>query len=538
MKKSYAGHVAPSNIAQTEKLDDRQVANNGGGFGYAVDDSVRLERFLILGSESNTFYQSAGALTRENAQAVERMWMKHPAMTAAVIASISTSGRAPKNDPAIFAVALGTISENVEARQLAFSIVSKVCRTGTHIMQLVALCKELGRGFGRGMKRAVANWYLEKPVENLAYQLVKYRSRNGYTHERLLDMARPKPDSDQRNALFAWATGKLPIDGDVARPADFPEIIVAHERAMMTTGVKELVPIVLANKNLPWEALPTWANSDPLIQGELLPYMGMTALVRNLGNLTRIGVITSLSTAEDLVCDRLRNATEIKDSRVHPMQILIALKVYASGKGLVHGGKTPPTWTPSRRIVDALNDAFYLAFHNVAPTGKRYMVAIDVSGSMGNAVTGCPVLSCCEAAAAMSLVLAKTEERTWLTRFNNGLEQVNYGPNSRMDDILRQTRSINIGGTDCAMPMLAAMQHEAPVDVFIVITDNETNARSMHPMEALRQYRKKMGINAKLVVMAMTSSRFTIADPDDAGALDVVGFDAGVPAIIADFAKH
>lgn len=138
----------------------------------------------------------------------------------------------------------------------------------------------------------------------------------------------------------------------------------------------------------------------------------------------------------------------------------------------------------------------------------------------------------------MSLVLAKTEEKTWLTRFNNGLEQVNYGPNSRMDDILRQTRSINIGGTDCAMPMLAAMQHEVPVDVFIVITDNETNARSMHPMEALRQYRKKMAMNAKLVVMAMTSSRFTIADPDDAGALDVVGFDAGVPAIIADFAKH
>lgn len=538
MKKSYAGHIAPKNIPQTEPLDDRQVANNGGGFGYAVDDSVRLERFLILGSEGNTFYQSARALTRENAQAVERMWSKEPALTAGMIVGISTSGRAPKNDPAIFALALGTISENVEARRWAFNVVSRVCRTGTHIMQFVALCKELGRGFGRGMKRAVANWYLDKPVDDLAYQLVKYRSRNGYTHEMLLDMARPKPDNDLRASVFGWTVGKLPIDGDIARPHDFPGIIIAHERAMKTTGVKELVPIIVANKNLPWEALPTWANSDPLIQRELLPYMGLTALIRNLGNLTRIGVITPLSTAEDVVCDRIRDGEAIRKSRVHPMQILIALKVYASGRGLAHGGKTPPTWTPSQRVVGALNDAFYLAFHNVAPTGKRFMVAIDVSASMAQAVSGSPVLSCCEGAAALSLVLAKTEEKTLLTRFNNGLETVNFGPESRINDIFRQIRDINGGGTDCAMPMRAALQNNIPVDVFLVITDNETNAPSMHPMEALRQYRKATGINAKLIVMAMTASQFSIADPNDAGAMDVVGFDAGVPGIIADFAKH
>lgn len=538
MKKSYAGLASPTNIPQTEKLDDRQVANNGGGFSYAVDDSVRLERFLILGSEGNTYYQSAGALTRENAKVVERMWLKEPALTAGLISGISTAGRAPKNDPAIFALALGSISDNPEARRWALSVVPLVCRTGTHIMQFVALCKELGRGFGRGMKRAIASWYLEKTVDQLAYQLVKYRSRNGYTHERLLDMARPKTGDDLRGSVFAWTVGKLPIDGEVARPSGFPDIIVAHEKAMKTENAKELLPIVLANKNLPWEALPTWANSDPVIQRELLPYMGLTALIRNLGNLTRIGVIGPLSAAEDIVCDRLREAEAIRKSRVHPMQILIALKIYAAGRGLAHGGKTPSTWAPSQRVVGALNDAFYMAFENVQPTKKRYMVAIDVSGSMSAPVSGSEALSCCEGAAALALVLAKTEEKTLLTRFNNGLEVVNFGPESRMDDILRQTRGINTGGTDCALPMIAALQRDIPVDVFIVITDNETNARSMHPMEALRQYRKKTGINAKLIVMAMTASKFTIADPNDAGAMDVVGFDAAVPAIIADFAKH
>jgi hypothetical protein len=49
--------------------------------------------------------------------------------------------------------------------------------------------------------------------------------------------------------------------------------------------------------------------------------------------------------------------------------------------------------------------------------------------------------------------------------------------------------------------------------------------------QALRQYREATGIPAKLVVVAMASNGFSIADPNDAGMLDVVGFDAaGAPA--------
>jgi 60 kDa SS-A/Ro ribonucleoprotein len=35
----------------------------------------------------------------------------------------------------------------------------------------------------------------------------------------------------------------------------------------------------------------------------------------------------------------------------------------------------------------------------------------------------------------------------------------------------------------------------------------------------------------------MTSNGFAIADPDDAGMLDVVGFDASTPPVLADFAR-
>ena len=49
---------------------------------------------------------------------------------------------------------------------------------------------------------------------------------------------------------------------------------------------------------------------------------------------------------------------------------------------------------------------------------------------------------------------------------------------------------IEMGGTDCALPMLHAIEMKYSVDVFIVYTDNETWFGSVHPSEALKRYRK------------------------------------------------
>ena len=55
------------------------------------------------------------------------------------------------------------------------------------------------------------------------------------------------------------------------------------------------------------------------------------------------------------------------------------------------------------------------------------------------------------------------------------------------------------------------------------------------PVQALQEYRRKLGIPAKLVVVGMTANGFSIADPNDGGMLDVVGFDAATPQLISDF---
>jgi 60 kDa SS-A/Ro ribonucleoprotein len=135
----------------------------------------------------------------------------------------------------------------------------------------------------------------------------------------------------------------------------------------------------------------------------------------------------------------------------------------------------------------------------------------------------------------MALVTAATEPHHRFVAFTKTLTSLAISPRQRLDDVVKSISNLPFGGTDCALPMVEAMNHRWPVDLFVVLTDNETWAGSIHPAEALRQYRQRMGIAAKLVVVAMTANDFTIADPDDAGMLDVVGFDPNTPQLIAEF---
>lgn len=530
-------------VLQTEALDERQVRNNAGGFVYAIDDWARLDRFLILGSDAPTYYQSARALTRENAKVVERCLAADAARTIARTVEISDAGRAPKNDPAILVLALGAAHAEQKVRQLALAALPKVCRTSTHLFQFVKAARDLGRGWGRSMKTAVADWYNTKSVDQVAYQAVKYRSREDYSHKRLLQTAHPAAEgSPERVALYRWMRGLEP-------EGELPKIVQAHLRAMSAdVGKAEMLALIEANR-LPWEALPTEANADPDVWAAMLPSLGLTALVRNLGNMTRIGTIAPLSQAEALVVERLGDKAAIAKSRLHPFAILQAVRVYAAGRS-VRGGNG---WTPSQPVIDALDAAFYHAFTNVVPTGKRHLIGLDVSGSMGGAFIGSN-LSARDASAALALVTMAVEKEVHVVGFTApGHSQRLFGglwgggevsltplaisPRQRLNDAIKVVSDLPFGGTDCALPMLYALEQRLAVDVFTVITDNETWAGAVHPVEALRRYRKKTGIAAKLIVVGMTSAGFSIADPNDGGMLDVVGFDAAAPAVMADFAR-
>src|SRR5206468_2471488 len=140
------------------------------------------------------------------------------------------------------------------------------------------------------------------------------------------------------------------------------------------------------------EMVPTELLSRPIVWHALLDAMPLTALIRNLGVMTRIGLLVPGSEAARTVVARLGDREAIRRARVHPLAVLAALKTYAQGAGM----RGQSTWTPTPQVIDALDAAFYLAFENVEPTGKRVLLALDVSGSMQSPVHTMPYLSCRE----------------------------------------------------------------------------------------------------------------------------------------------
>src|SRR5258708_2695391 len=180
---------------QSKRLAYRseQTRNSAGGFAWAVDDWTRFERFLILGSEGGTYYVQERALTLENAAAVMQCLKTDGLRVVRTVVDISSAARAPKNDPALFALALAASPNFADSKTIAAALdaLPLLARTGTHICGFAAFVENL-RGWRRGLRSAIAEWYLSKPATELAYQMLKYQQRNGWSHRDLLRLSHPK----------------------------------------------------------------------------------------------------------------------------------------------------------------------------------------------------------------------------------------------------------------------------------------------------------------------------------------------------------
>lgn len=536
--------LSRSQTPQSEAIAGReaeQIQNNAGGFVFPVDEWVMLDRFLILGSEGGSYYATQQKLTRDNAKNVEKAILADGLRVVNRVVEISDSGRAAKNDPALFVLAMCASCQDVNVRRAALDALPKVARIGTHLFHFCAFVVGL-RGYGRALVRALRKWYLDRPVERVALDVVKYRQRDGWSHRDVLRLAHPKTNDAARRAVIDWA-----VHGDAALETEAQPAVMRNAVALMKTDDAKLAADLVRLHNLPRECVQTELLNDPRVWGALLVDMPITAMIRGLGKMSQVGILQPLSDEARYVADVLANGETIRKARIHPISLLMALRTYAQG----HGMRGNLTWTPVPTVIDALDSAFYMAFDNIVPTGKRILLALDVSGSMGmGQVAGTP-LTPREAAAAMAMVIAKTEANWHIVGFTSGGGFISGGrgwggtsitplaitPRQRLDDIVEYTEGLPFGGTDCALPMIYAEQNKLEVDAVVVLTDSETWAGSIHPTQALANYRKHMGIQTKQVICGMVANQFSVADPADAGQMDVVGFDTAAPQVIADFIR-
>jgi 60 kDa SS-A/Ro ribonucleoprotein len=517
--------AAPQSLAL-----EGQVANAAGGHYFPVNDWARLDRFLVLGTEGGTYYVSPLALTLDNARAVLRCLDEDGALTVRRIVEISQSGRAPRNEPALFALALATAHCDAAVRRAALDALPKVARTGTHVLTFAGYVENV-RGWGRGLRRGVAGWFTGMPAERLALQAVKYRQREGWSLRDLLRLAHPLTDDRAQRALFDW----------IAHPEDAKAIAGAREAAPLVDGLYRLrdaasvqeAADAIVRYSLPREAVPTGLLNERAVWDALLVAMPLGAMIRNLGKMSAVGLITPGSAATRYVAERLTDVEQLKRARVHPVQLLLALRAYAKGRGALGG----LAWAPAPKVSDALDEGFDRSFGFLVPTGRRILVAVDVSGSMHwSACAGSRVMNCLEAGAAMAMTYLRTEEAAHIIAFDTAARPAGVSERQRLDDVVR-TLSQWSGGTDVAQPMLYALKRRLAVDAFVVVTDNETWAGLEHPVQALARYRQQVNPEARAAVMACAANGGSVVPDGDALALGIAGFDAAAQQIVGDFLR-
>lgn len=523
--------------SQRERSRSDEVKNNAGGFVFAVSDQTRLERFLILGTDGGTYYVGEKKITDENVKFLRKMIQSDEALVLSTLVDVSVNGRAYKNSPALFALALLFVEGKDKAA--ARAALTKVARTSTHLFEFAQYIENLG-GWGRAKRNAVANWYQSQEVDKLAYQLVKYRQRDGWTHRDLLRLSHPVGLDEN---VVNFALGK---EHGIA-----PRIITGFEIIQQAENEQQVLNALSSFKNLPWEAIPTqFLKSDKVWKALFYNnQLNGQALVRNITRLARLGAFDDMQFAADYA-KRLTDSEMILKTRLHPINYLVASVTYDKGQvnrnsGGYYGygyGRTKD-WKSSAIITDALNDGFHLAFKAVEPANKRTFIGVDVSSSMNSAALGID-LSCAQVSGAVAMTIARTEPMYEIRGFTSGggygrgnsqLTDLGITARTSLSSAMQKVQKNNFGSTDCAQPMLYALENKIEIDTFVVITDNETWAGNVKPHQALKQYRDKMGIDARLAVFGVAASNFTIADPKDRGMMDFVGFDSNAPKVLADF---
>ncbi|XP_058034074.1 RNA-binding protein RO60 isoform X1 [Ahaetulla prasina] len=528
--------------SQMQPCNENQLSNSEDECGWQVTDMTRLRRFLCFGSEGGAFYVKEQKLSFESVDALLRLIESGKGYEAVQeIKTFSQEGRAAKQDPVLFALAICSQCSDAKTKQEAYKAVPEICRIPTHLFTFIQFKKDLKEGmncgmWGRALRKAVSVWYNGKNDMAIALAVTAYKKKDGWCHKDLLRLSHLKPANEglaivTKYVMKGWKEVQETYKESrlSAEAEKVLKYLEAVERVKHTTDELEVIHLI-EEHSLVREHLLTSHLKSKEVWKALLQNMPVTAILKNLGKMTANFVLEPGSSEVAMVCEKLKNEKLLKKAQIHPFHILVALENYKGERG--YRGKL--RWQPEKDILEALNTSFYKSFKALEPMGKRILVAVDVSDSMLQKVFG-SVLNASTIAATMCMVVARTEKDSHIVAFSHDIVPCPVTEDMTLPQVLQKMSEIPRGATNCSSPLLWAQKTGVEVDVFIIFMDSETVAGDVHPATALRQYRERMGIPSKLIVCGMTSSGFTVADPDDRGMLDICGFDTGTPVVIQNF---
>jgi 60 kDa SS-A/Ro ribonucleoprotein len=476
----------------------------------ASDPWKQLKRFLILGSENGTYDVARQELTPACAPSLVTCLREDGTRAIEAIIEESRLARAPAVRPALFALALASSPRFADAvtNRAALDAMPSLARTGEQLFQFVHYASAF-RGWGRGLRAAVAGWYINRPVGELERLLLKYPSGYGWSHADLIRLAHPETSSLSRNTLFRWLAQKetAGLSEHGLWQAD------ACERLKSTQDEAEAARLVRDFRLAP-AMVPAQFEQSATVWGALVESMSYDSLLGSLAAMARAGLIPDGGVLSAEAARRIADPTRVGRSGLHPVAMLLAQT-------------DCERCNTAAAVLEALKSAFRLAIRNVNATGRRLYVAVDDSEQMHASVcSGTQELTASRAAEAMAGIAEAVEAGATVMRFGNAVQVMSAAAHRMVE-----TSGNCAGSHDVSTVFRDALNRDIAADAFIVYTSSPVRIDS----HALEQYRERSGIAARLIAVAMSAAPGTIVAADDPLQLNIGGFDASVPEVIAAF---
>ena len=606
VKASTAATSAADKASNNKNIDTDKNNDNGTDsdndscdYFHKITPKDYITRILILGSTENTYSASGKTkgLTKDSEKYIQdQIDSGNGNQVLDIVRSIYVDGRAPKQDNVLMVHAMLCRAADNTLRKSALALLQDY-RTIAQIYMWKNYHSKMGesKGFGRAVKRNMNQWILQKTPDQLAYQITKYikrgdwgfadllkciHTKTGTGDDRVFPNGDTKKNKEQLPATSIDLVLRYAVDGfesmsqlankynltnekvfNYLSAVEFAKTISLKDDdnndKVKEKNISTLIEIIQEFK-LTREQITTAGLSLPAVQTALLVNkektrvtMPMTALMRNLANLTRIGVFDD-EVVLRLVLAHLKNTNAITKSYIHPVSVLTTWFAYRQG----HGKLSSNHWTPIPELESALEEMFYLSFKNLAPTGKRLCFLIDCSGSMTYSdVPGCDGVTSAEVAALLAMVFARAEANQpnnvpnaplryqapvqhsfYLFSGRTGLFDVSdlIHAKATFNDVLTAVQRSDFSTTNISHGILESKKFKRLYDGFVVITDNDVNS-GIKPSLALQQYREELTMPTKMAIVATQMNELSIADPADKYMMDFCGFDSHLPKLLQEF---
>ncbi|WP_137157686.1 RNA-binding protein [Rhizobium sp. FKL33] len=494
--KSYLGKLLPG-------MDAR---NHEGAAAYALSAREALAQYAVTGTFNNTFYADGA----DQLDAVRKLALEvEPEFLAKLAIHAAEKGQM-KDMPVTLLAILSGLESDAFAR--AFP---RVVKSGKMLRGFVQVMRSGAAGrksLGTRPKKMVQAWLERASTE----QILRAMVGNDPSLADVIKMVHPKPASEERRALYAWAIGR-PYDH-----AALPDLVKALEafRRDQTNPIPDAPFQLLTSLSLTREH---WV--------EIARKGGWQMIRQNLNTFARNGVFEVDGVAED-IAGRLSDPAEVRRAKVFPYQLMVAWKM------------VDPTVPAVVR--DALQDAMQTAIANVPAVAGDVVLCPDVSGSMSSPVTGfrkgaTSSVRCIDVAGLMTAAFLERNPKARVLPFENHVVKVDL---NRRDSVMTNAdklAAIGGGGTNCAAPLKKLADERAKVNLVVFISDNQSwlDARPQGQASAMMTEWariKRRNPAAKLVCLDIQPYGTSQA-PTSADVLNVGGFSDAVFDAIAAFAS-